>query len=61
MLIWLQVKLRSPEQQMVALETAKVELEKQKLQATMAKHSADSAIDAQKLELEEAKLMEACR
>ena len=47
----------SPEQQMVALETAKVELEKQKLQATMAKHSADSALDAQKLELEEAKLM----
>ena len=48
---------QSPEQQMVALETAKVELEKQKLQSTMAKYSADSALDAQKLELEEAKLM----
>jgi len=48
---------QSPEQQMVALETAKVELEKQKLQATMAKHSADSALDAQRLELEEAELM----
>ena len=48
---------QSPEQQMVALETAKVELEKQKLQSTMAKFSADSALDAQKLELEEAKLM----
>ena len=48
---------QSPEQQMVALEQAKVELEKQKLQATMAKHSADSALDAQRLELEEAELM----
>ena len=48
---------QSPEQQMVALEKAKVELEKQKLQATMAKHSADSALDAQRLELEEAELM----
>ena len=48
---------QSPEQQMVALEQAKVELEKQKLQSTMAKYSADSALDAQKLELEEAKLM----
>ena len=42
---------------MVALETAKVELEKQKLQLLAAKYSAESAIDAQKLELEEAKLM----
>ena len=48
---------QSPEQQMVALEQAKVELEKQKLQATSAKYSADSALDAQKLELEEAKLL----
>ena len=48
---------QSPEQQMVALEQAKVELEKQKLQQTAAKYSADSAIDAQKLELEEAKLL----
>jgi hypothetical protein len=48
---------QSPEQQMVQLETAKVDLEKQKLQATMAKYSAESALDAQKLELEEAKLM----
>ncbi len=48
---------QSPEQQMVALEQAKVELEKQKLQATMAKYSADSALDAQRLELEEAELM----
>ena len=48
---------QSPQQQMVALEKAKVELEKQKLQATMAKHSADSALDAQRLELEEAELM----
>ena len=48
---------QSPEQQMVALETAKVELEKQKLQSTVAKYSADSALDLQKLELEEAKLM----
>ena len=48
---------QSPEQQMVALETAKVELEKQKLQQTAAKNSAESAIDAQKLELEEAKLL----
>jgi hypothetical protein len=48
---------QSPEQQMVQLETAKVELEKQKLQATMAKYSAESALDAQKLELEEAELM----
>ena len=51
------VQAQSPEQQMVALEQAKVELEKQKLQATMAKHSADSALDAQRLELEEAELM----
>jgi hypothetical protein len=48
---------QSPEQQMVALEQAKVELEKQKLQQTAAKNSAESAIDAQKLELEEAKLL----
>jgi hypothetical protein len=48
---------QSPEQQMVQLETAKVDLEKQKLQATMAKYSAESALEAQKLELEEAKLM----
>ena len=48
---------QSPEQQMVALEQAKVELEKQKLQQDAAKNSADSALDAQKLELEEAKLM----
>ena len=48
---------QSPEQQMVALEQARVELEKQKLQATSAKYSADSALDAQKLELDEAKLM----
>ena len=48
---------QSPEQQMVALEQAKVELEKQKLQQEAAKYSADSALDAQKLELEEAKLM----
>jgi len=39
---------QSPEQQMVALEKAKVELEKQKLKSTMAKYSADSALDAQK-------------
>ena len=50
-------QVQSPEQQMVALEQAKVELEKQKLQQTAAKYSADSALDAQKLELEEAKLM----
>tara|TARA_Y100000592_G_scaffold101052_1_gene184978 strand:+ start:1386 stop:3941 length:2556 start_codon:yes stop_codon:yes gene_type:complete len=50
-------QIQSPEQQMVALEQAKVELEKQKLQATSAKYSADSALDAQKLELEEAKLL----
>jgi len=48
---------QSPEQQMVALEQAKVELEKQKLQQTAAKNSAESALDAQKLELEEAKLL----
>jgi hypothetical protein len=48
---------QSPEQQMVALETAKVELEKQKLQQTAAKNTAESAIDSQKLELEEAKLL----
>ena len=48
---------QSPEQQMVALEQAKVELEKQKLQQTASKYSAYSAIDAQKLELEEAKLL----
>ena len=48
---------QSPEQQMVALEQAKVELEKQKLQQDAAKNSAESALDAQKLELEEAKLL----
>jgi len=48
---------QSPEQQMVQLETAKVELEKQKLQQLAAKNSAESTIDAQKLELEEAKLI----
>ena len=48
---------QSPEQQMVALEQAKVELEKQKLQQTAAKNTAESAIDSQKLELEEAKLL----
>ena len=47
----------SPEQQLVALEQAKVELEKQKLQQTAAKNTAESAIDSQKLELEEAKLL----
>jgi hypothetical protein len=48
---------QSPEQQMVALEQAKVELEKEKLKMSSAKNSADAALESQKLELEEMKLL----
>ena len=48
---------QSPEQQLVALEQAKVELEKEKLKAQSAKFSADAALEAQELELKEAKLL----
>ena len=48
---------QSPEQQMVALEQAKVELEKEKLKMDSARNSADAALESQKLELEEMKLL----
>ena len=48
---------QSPEQQMVALEQTKVELEKEKLKMDSAKNSADAALESQKLELEEMKLL----
>jgi hypothetical protein len=48
---------QSPEQQLVALKQAEVELEKEKLKMEAAKNSVQSSLDAQKLELEEAKLM----
>jgi len=48
---------QSPEQQMVSLEQAKVELEKEKLKMSSAKNSADAALESQKLELEEMKLL----
>mgnify|MGYP003111470733 FL=1 len=48
---------QSPEQQMVALEQAKVELEKEKLKMSSAKNSAEAALESQKLEIEEMKLL----
>ena len=48
---------QSPEQQMVSLEQAKVELEKEKLKMDSARNSADAALESQKLELEEMKLL----
>ena len=48
---------QSPEQQLVSLKQAEVELEKEKLKMEAAKNSVQSSLDAQKLELEEAKLM----
>jgi hypothetical protein len=44
---------QSPEQQLVALEQAKVELEKQKLQADTASNAAELELKNKKLELEE--------
>jgi len=48
---------QSPEQQMVSLEQAKVELEKEKLKMSSAKNSAEAALESQKLEIEEMKLL----
>ena len=48
---------QSPEQQMVSLEQAKVELEKEKLKMDSAKNSANAALESQKLELEEMRLL----
>jgi hypothetical protein len=45
--------MQSPEQQLVALEQAKVELEKQKLQSDTATNAAELEIKNKKLELEE--------
>ena len=47
---------QSPEQQLVAIEAQKLQLEQEKLQITAAKNAADAALDAQKLELEQAQL-----
>ena len=44
---------QSPEQQLVALEQAKVELEKQKLQSDTATNAAELELKNKKLELEE--------
>jgi len=49
--------VQSPEQQMVALEQAKVELEKQKMQMDLAVNSAEAALENKKLDLEENKQM----
>ena len=48
---------QSPEQQMVALEQAKVELEKQKLQLKAMQDNAKAILDAQKLEIEQSELI----
>jgi hypothetical protein len=47
--------VQSPEQQMVALEQAKVELEKQKMQMDLAVNNAEVALENKKLDLEENK------
>ena len=47
--------VQSPEQQMVALEQAKVELEKQKMQMALAVNNAEAALEIKKLDLEENK------
>jgi len=49
--------VQSPEQQMVALEQAKVELEKQKMQMDLAVNNAEVALENKKLDLEENKQM----
>ena len=48
---------QSPEQQMVALEQAKVELEKQKLQLKAMQDNAKAILDAQKIEIEQSELI----
>ena len=54
--------VQSPEQQMVALEQAKVELEKQKMQMDLAVNNAEVALENKKLDLEENKqILEATR
>jgi len=49
--------VQSPEQQLVALEQKKVELQQQKLQIDAASNTAEAALDAQKLKLEQVKLL----
>ena len=49
--------VQSPAQQMVALEQAKVELEKQKMQMDLAVSNAEAALENKKLDLEENKQM----
>ena len=49
---------QSPEQQLVALEQKKVELQQQKLQMDAANNSAEAALDVQKLKLEQLKLLQ---
>ena len=49
---------QSPEQQLVALEQKKVEMQQQKLQMDAASNTAETALDVQKLKLEQLKLMQ---
>ena len=49
---------QSPEQQLVALEQKKVEMQQQKLQMDAANNTAEAALDVQKLKLEQLKLMQ---
>jgi len=49
---------QSPEQQLVALEQKKVEMQQQKLQMDAASNTAEAALDVQKLKLEQLKLMQ---
>jgi hypothetical protein len=49
---------QSPEQQLVALEQKKVELQQQKLQMDAANNTAEAALDVQKLKLEQLKLLQ---
>ena len=49
---------KSPEQQLVALEQKKVEMQQQKLQMDAASNTAEAALDVQKLKLEQLKLMQ---
>ena len=57
MLIKLWVKAQSPEQQLVALEQAKVGLKEKELKMEEAKLSVDASLECSKTTIEEAKLM----
>ena len=49
--------VKSPEQQMVALEEQKVKLEQQKLQLKAMQDNAKAILDAQKLEMEQSEVL----